>query len=294
MDKNYTKIPNELFDVLLKTMSPSAWKVASVIARKTIGWRKKSDVISLTQFEEMTGMSRKPVLAAIKELREHGWIKQEPAGNSFSYCLSESILTSECSNGRRKKAEQAVEDSEAASGSCLPKNGRQEPQKPAENGVSNSGVQHKNDSQTPPKSVAECHTQKKGKKTTKENNRDVSNFQTSQVTDIDTYVGLLIYKHLREDGLKLWHKVYAKQTILSWLREGRFTANAIIYALAYSLEKGGSPGLVYNMLKIAPAKELPEFSDAYNIDTGNPLWKDYMWLSPEEEAAEKERLPDVW
>ncbi len=71
---NCTQCPNEILDRLLPIISPSQFKLVMAIVRKTYGWHKKSDDISLTQLERMTGMSRQTVIDASAPLRASGFI----------------------------------------------------------------------------------------------------------------------------------------------------------------------------------------------------------------------------
>lgn len=84
---NYTQIPNTLLDSLDKFSSQSELKVVLLIARKTFGWHKGRDVISLSQIEEATGLARQSVLDGIELGIEHGWIERRAAGNSWSYAM---------------------------------------------------------------------------------------------------------------------------------------------------------------------------------------------------------------
>jgi phage replication O-like protein O len=54
---NYTTVPDELFDLLLPRLSGAELKVLLYIVRRTFGWKKDSDRISLSQFE--SGITRK-------------------------------------------------------------------------------------------------------------------------------------------------------------------------------------------------------------------------------------------
>lgn len=82
MFKNTTAVPNQIFDVLLKDLSMAELKVLLVIVRQTIGWtesktkkeRKTSDWISISQFADKTGASRRSVNSAIHQLSEKSLI----------------------------------------------------------------------------------------------------------------------------------------------------------------------------------------------------------------------------
>lgn len=69
LENGYTKLANELYEQFSKLdASGSAWRVLFVVVRKTYGFHKKEDKISLTQFEESTGLTRKSVCRGIIEL----------------------------------------------------------------------------------------------------------------------------------------------------------------------------------------------------------------------------------
>jgi len=62
---NYTQTPNILFDEIMRDLNGVELKVILAVIRKTFGWHKERDRISLTQLEEMTGLSRQGILNAI-------------------------------------------------------------------------------------------------------------------------------------------------------------------------------------------------------------------------------------
>ena len=86
---NFTQVPNLLLDEHMSEMSCAELKVTLVIVRKTIGWQKDTDSISLSQLEEATGLSRKSVLKGIQEAIERGTIKQGVSGRTSTYELVE-------------------------------------------------------------------------------------------------------------------------------------------------------------------------------------------------------------
>lgn len=65
---NYTQLPNEFFEEMLQHLSPMETKVLLVIMRKTFGWKKMRDRISISQLEQYTGSRRQAILKAIKSL----------------------------------------------------------------------------------------------------------------------------------------------------------------------------------------------------------------------------------
>lgn len=55
---NHTQTPNDLFDIHMAKMGESELKVTLAIIRKTLGYHKTKDAISLTQLQKLTGLSR--------------------------------------------------------------------------------------------------------------------------------------------------------------------------------------------------------------------------------------------
>jgi hypothetical protein len=76
----YTAIPNELYDVLMPSLSPAEFKVILYVARRTFGFKRGSDRISASQFERGiisgdgrvldrgTGLSRRAIYLALERL----------------------------------------------------------------------------------------------------------------------------------------------------------------------------------------------------------------------------------
>ena len=65
---NYTQAPNDLFDFWLPHLNESELKVLMVIIRKTFGWHKEIDCISISQLQKITGLSETSVLNGVKSL----------------------------------------------------------------------------------------------------------------------------------------------------------------------------------------------------------------------------------
>src|SRR5918998_5213978 len=84
---NTTQIPNEVFDTLMSKLSGGELKVLLYICRRTFGFRKESDSISLTQIaygittragrilDRGTGLSKRHVVTALKTLEKRNIIK---------------------------------------------------------------------------------------------------------------------------------------------------------------------------------------------------------------------------
>ncbi|HDZ76661.1 MAG TPA: hypothetical protein ENH41_01085 [Candidatus Omnitrophica bacterium] len=69
VENGYLQIANELYEALARIRIPGeARQVFDVIVRRTYGWGKKTDIISLSTFSKLTGLPRPNVVRAIKKL----------------------------------------------------------------------------------------------------------------------------------------------------------------------------------------------------------------------------------
>lgn len=71
IENGYTKIANEILDNIIRypeIMRGALFPVICVVWRKTYGWNKKEDAISISQFVEMTGYSKRTIIYALQEL----------------------------------------------------------------------------------------------------------------------------------------------------------------------------------------------------------------------------------
>ena len=70
-EHGYLKIANELQVALCRVhLNSNCWRVLNAIIRKTYGWQKNEDAISLSQFTELTGLPKSSVCRAIRQLIE--------------------------------------------------------------------------------------------------------------------------------------------------------------------------------------------------------------------------------
>lgn len=76
----YTQTPNELIDEWLPLLSHVELKVLLVIIRKTFGWHRIRDRISLSQLEKITGAQRQSILKSVKRLIKLGLILKFKTG----------------------------------------------------------------------------------------------------------------------------------------------------------------------------------------------------------------------
>lgn len=73
-DPRYDCMPRDLAEKALWQCSSSQFKILYFIARKTVGFRKFTDRISLTQIEKGTKLTRKTVIAGLRALESDNWI----------------------------------------------------------------------------------------------------------------------------------------------------------------------------------------------------------------------------
>lgn len=87
---NSFQVPNAFVDDVLGKISDAACKMYLVICRKTRGWHKEMDSISLSQFELITGKSRPTVVRCLSELVKVGLVIALPASvHGKTYKLGE-------------------------------------------------------------------------------------------------------------------------------------------------------------------------------------------------------------
>jgi phage replication O-like protein O len=69
VEDGYTKIANELLDAIIKfDLGKRHYKIVFFVLRKTYGWNKKADVMSLSQIVTGTGLQRGHVCDCVNEL----------------------------------------------------------------------------------------------------------------------------------------------------------------------------------------------------------------------------------
>lgn len=82
LEHGYTKIANEIVDSLVRwQFSSYEWRCLLFIIRKTYGWGKKKDWISLDQFVFATGIKRPHVCRALRMLISQNIITKRGTGN---------------------------------------------------------------------------------------------------------------------------------------------------------------------------------------------------------------------
>lgn len=98
---NFTQIPNIILDEYLSRLSHAETKVLLYLCRRTYGFHKQGDYISISQIcngiktsdgtvlDTGTGLSNKPVIGALKKLEEIGLITSKRShGNTTKYTMN--------------------------------------------------------------------------------------------------------------------------------------------------------------------------------------------------------------
>lgn len=93
----FTRIPNNFIDDL--KLNPYQFQILSIIVRKTDGWCKIEDGISLSQFEKLVTFKKPKIIQTLKELEEMDLISKKKQildnnSNSFNmYKISDRVVT---------------------------------------------------------------------------------------------------------------------------------------------------------------------------------------------------------
>ena len=74
--EGFVKVPNEIYDAILaQKLSISQVKAVMYIIRKTHGFRKQEDVISISKMATETGFARETMVRTIHDLEKMGVVK---------------------------------------------------------------------------------------------------------------------------------------------------------------------------------------------------------------------------
>ncbi|PHI40996.1 hypothetical protein CBG46_10045 [Actinobacillus succinogenes] len=91
---NSFQTPNAIVDELMRHLTGVEFKCYSLVVRKTTGWGKDCDAISISQFVEFTGAGKTQVIDACKSLVDRGlFIRTTGARNTGVYSLDFSKIT---------------------------------------------------------------------------------------------------------------------------------------------------------------------------------------------------------
>lgn len=76
---------NWLMDTVMPQVDNGAFKIIAAVARQSLGYQYSGVTLSVTDFQELTGMSRPTVINNIQKAVNKGFIRQEEEGQGFSY-----------------------------------------------------------------------------------------------------------------------------------------------------------------------------------------------------------------
>jgi phage replication O-like protein O len=86
---NSTQIPNILLDKVIPEVSEAVTKVLLVVCRKTFGWQKTWDALSITQLTKLTGLSDRSVETAVTILVKSTLLQRgELTAYGWEYCMN--------------------------------------------------------------------------------------------------------------------------------------------------------------------------------------------------------------
>ena len=95
---NTCQVPNVIFDEVMRRISDPALRVLLAIVRKTYGFQKHSDTVSLTQLQKITGLSRQGVVNGIRALGSLLKINKRGGLEGNEYSLNLNVKTGELVN----------------------------------------------------------------------------------------------------------------------------------------------------------------------------------------------------
>src|SRR5271163_1503511 len=95
---NYTMAPNCIFEEWLPKLKLVELRVLMVIVRKTFGWHKIRDRISLSQLENLTGSQPSDIIKAVNSLQKLGLIEKTTCGKNGEQKTYYELVIHQCSN----------------------------------------------------------------------------------------------------------------------------------------------------------------------------------------------------
>lgn len=113
---NTTQTPNDILDNSMKELSGSEFKVIMAILRKTLGWHKWADYISISQIMEATGLSNRQCIDCVNSLEKKGFIKTNKSKRRTTLITINFTDPSEETSQAGEKTSQGSENSSLATG----------------------------------------------------------------------------------------------------------------------------------------------------------------------------------
>ena len=179
---NAFQIPNSVIDELLAKLTCAELKCYLFVVRKTKGWNKESDSISVSQFMEVTGLSKKSVITACESLVQMGLLERSGGERKLNTYSVKAFDFSE-SGGKSTPIKSGVNFSESGGKST-----------PIKSGVNFSESGEK----STPDLVKKLHPQNNNKNTIQNINK-----KNTKKSESDLLAEFGIVGQLAEDFLKL-------------------------------------------------------------------------------------------
>lgn len=107
---NHTQISNDFIDNWMRKVSPSAALCFIAISRKTVGWHKETDYISISQLMELTGLSNRVVIKAVQELCDLQIVTKERGRSMNKYTISYKETSQSDEKSLREEVEKKQSD----------------------------------------------------------------------------------------------------------------------------------------------------------------------------------------
>ena len=250
---NAFQIPNSVIDELLAKLTCAELKCYLFVVRKTKGWNKESDSISVSQFMEVTGLSNRSIITACESLVEMGLLER--------------------SGGERKLntySVKAFDFSESGEKSSSDKTGEN---------FSESGEKSSSDL------VKKVHTQNNNKNTIQNNNK-----KNTKKSESDLLAEFGIVGQLADDFIthrKACKAPITKTALEGFQREADKLGMPIAESVAYAIERGwrGFKAEWYRRdLNNQPAEQMPAnkpkfsnnqsgWSAGVEVEVDGQLWK---------------------
>lgn len=107
---NSFQVPNAVIDELMAELSGAELKVYLFVLRKTKGWNKADDAISVSQFMESCNLSNRKVIDACNKLVELGLLEQKTGRNKIkvfsvkNYSCEESSVVKKVHSGSEESS----------------------------------------------------------------------------------------------------------------------------------------------------------------------------------------------
>ena len=179
---NAFQIPNSVIDELLAKLTCAELKCYLFVVRKTKGWNKESDSISVSQFMEVTGLSNRSVITACESLVEMGLLERSGGERKLNTYSVKAFDFSE--TGEKSSSDETGEKSSSDETG--------EKTSPTGENFSQSGEKSSSDL------VKKVHTQNNNKNTIQNNNK-----KNTKKSESDLLAEFGIVGQLAEDFLKL-------------------------------------------------------------------------------------------